>query len=898
MVDEWINKNYDNIKMWLQNILKDEEHSVRDDLFHEILITFMEHPQAEYMINNDEARWFIVRVALNQSRSVNSKHYKLYKKYTYEFNEEIYDEQETEYDLEKELPLDFKSNELLIYKKSFLVTFEEEKEIIAPLAEIGQEATGSMGDDTPMPVLSSHNRSIYDYFRQQFAQVTNPPIDPLREASVMSLEVCFGKERNLFEESSKHADRLILRSPILDRQTFTSILSCSQKNYPSDIINLNYESSLDLEEAINTICDRVIRSVKKGNINIVLSDKKINKNQLIIPAPMAVGAVHHRLIDAGLRCDTNLIIETGSARNPHHYAVLIGYGATAIYPYLAYEILNEMVNKKKITISKYGDCVKNYIQGINKGILKIMSKMGISCISSYRGAQLFEIVGLNQKIVELCFKDTTSRVSGSDFSDIEVDLNDNRILAWDITKEIKTGGLLKYVHNEEHHDYNPDVVKALQQCVMTGDYNDYKKYSNLVNNRQPSFIRDLLTLKKSSKKIPLSEVESAQTFYRRFDTAGMSLGALSPEAHEALAIAMNKLGGRSNSGEGGEDKKRFNCEKTSKIKQVASGRFGVTPHYLVNAEVIQIKIAQGAKPGEGGQLPGDKVNSMIAELRFSVPGVTLISPPPHHDIYSIEDLAQLIFDLKQVNNKALISVKLVSQAGVGTIAAGVTKAYADLITISGYDGGTGASPLTSVKYAGSPWELGISEAHQTLMKNNLRHKVRLQTDGGLKTGLDVIKGAILGAESFGFGTSVMVALGCKYLRICHLNNCATGVATQNKILRMNHFSGSPERVVNYFKFVAQDVREILAGLGYTSLNQIIGRTDLLRQIRGETKKHRKINLKNLLIKVNNKSNRYCTTKSNDPFDRAILAKKILKDALPYIKRQQTKTFSYKIKNFN
>ena len=353
-----------------------------------------------------------------------------------------------EYVAEKEHPLNFESDDLLIHKKSFLVTFEEEKEIIAPLAEIGQEATGSMGDDTPMPVLSSHNRSIYDYFRQQFAQVTNPPIDPLREASVMSLEVCFGKERNLFEESSKHADRLILRSPVLDRQTYDSILNCTQKNYPNDIINLNYESSLDLEEAINTICDRVIRSVKKGNINIILSDKKINKNQLIIPAPMAVGAVHHKLIDAGLRCDTNLIIETGSARNPHHYAVLIGYGATAVYPYLAFEILNEMVNKKKITITKYGDCVKNYVQGINKGILKIMSKMGISCISSYRGAQLFEIVGLDQKIVELCFKDTTSRVSGSDFSDIEVDLNNNRDLAWDITKEIKTGGLLKYVHSE------------------------------------------------------------------------------------------------------------------------------------------------------------------------------------------------------------------------------------------------------------------------------------------------------------------------------------------------------------------------------------------------------------------------------------------------------------------
>ena len=803
-----------------------------------------------------------------------------------------------QYKADKEYPLDFESHELLTYKKSFLVTFEEEKEIIAPLAEIGQEATGSMGDDTPMPVLSSYNRSIYDYFRQQFAQVTNPPIDSLREASVMSLEVCFGKERNLFEESSQHADRLILNSPVLDRQTYVSILNSAQKDYPHDIIDLNYESTIDLEEAINTICDRALRSVKKGNINIILSDKKINKNKLIIPAPMAVGAVHHKLINAGLRCDTNLIIETGSARNPHHYAVLLGYGATAVYPYLAFEILNEMVNKNKITINKYGNCIKNYIQGINKGILKIMSKMGISCVSSYRGAQLFEIVGLDKRIIELCFKDTISRVSGSDFSDIEMDLIENRDLAWDISKEIKTGGLLKYVHNEEHHDYNPNVVKALQECVTTGDYDDYKKYSDLVNNRQPSFIRDLLVLKSRSKKISLSNVEPAQNFYQRFDTAGMSLGALSPEAHEALAIAMNKLGGRSNSGEGGEDKQRYKSDKTSKIKQVASGRFGVTPHYLINAEVIQIKIAQGAKPGEGGQLPGDKVNSMIAELRFSVPGVTLISPPPHHDIYSIEDLAQLIFDLKQVNNKALISVKLVSQAGVGTIAAGVTKAYADLITISGYDGGTGASPLTSVKYAGSPWELGISETHQTLMQNNLRHKVRLQTDGGLKTGLDVVKGAILGAESFGFGTSVMVALGCKYLRICHLNNCATGVATQNKILRMNHFSGSPERVINYFKFIAQDVREILANLGFSSLNQIIGRTDLLKQIKGTTVKHRKLNLKNLLVKNNKKSGRYCTTKSNDPFDKAILAKKILRDAMPYIRKKQKKSFSYKVKNFN
>tara|TARA_B100000029_G_scaffold513797_1_gene614462 strand:+ start:5057 stop:9511 length:4455 start_codon:yes stop_codon:yes gene_type:complete len=797
-----------------------------------------------------------------------------------------------------EMPLDCSKEDLLVYKKLFNVTFEEEKEVIMPLAEIGQEATGSMGDDTPMPVMSSNNRSIYDYFRQQFAQVTNPPIDSLREASVMSLEVCFGKERNLFEESSKHADRLIIDSPILDNQTYQDILNSKYKKYSHDIINLNYDESIDLEEAINTICDRAVRSVKKGNILIVLSDLKINKNQLSIPAPMAVGAVHHKLIDVGLRCNCNLIVETATSRNPHEFAVLLGYGATAIYPYLSYEILNDMITRKKISIKTYSQAVQNYKKGINKGLLKIMSKMGISCVSSYRGAQLFEIVGMHEEVVNLCFKNSISKISGSSFKDIEHDIIESRNNAWNINVNPKAGGHLKYVHGGEFHDYNPDVVKLLQECTTTGNYEDYQKFSNLVNNRNPSFIRDLLKIKKAKKPIPLSKIESIQKIYRRFDTAGMSLGALSPEAHESLAMAMNKLGGRSNSGEGGEDQKRFKSNKVSKIKQVASGRFGVTPHYLVNAEVIQIKIAQGAKPGEGGQLPGHKVNSMIASLRFSVPGVTLISPPPHHDIYSIEDLAQLIFDLKQVNNKALISVKLVSQSGVGTIAAGVTKAYADLITISGYDGGTGASPLTSVKYAGTPWELGLSETHQTLVLNNLRHKVRIQADGGLKTGLDVIKGAILGAESFGFGTSVMIALGCKYLRICHLNNCATGVATQNKILRMRHFTGSPERVINYFKFVAQEVREILSLLGFKTLDQIIGRTDLLKSVNGITNKQHKIRLDKLLVRVKSKEKPYCTKKSNNPFDKALLAKKMLTDTLPFIRNKKSKTFNYKIKNYN
>jgi glutamate synthase (NADPH/NADH) large chain len=679
----------------------------------------------------------------------------------------------------------------------------------------------------------------------------------------MSLETCLGVERNLFEESSLHAGRLVLNSPVLSKQIFEKITSFNQKDFKKDCLSLHYDSNIDLEEAINTICDRAVRSVKKGTVLIVLSDSDMNDKQMTIPAIMAVGAVHHKLIDQGLRCDCNIIVETASAWNSHHFAVLLGYGASAIYPYLAFEVIHDMILRNSFDKKIYPSHVNNYIKGINKGLLKIMSKMGISCVSSYRGAQLFEIIGINTNVINLCFKNNVSRIEGASFDDIEDDLKNNKKYSLKKSDGIGKGGLLKFTAGGEYHDYNPDVVKALQECVTTGDYADYQKFSNLVNSRDPSFLRDLFNLK-SKKAIPLSQVESAKSILKRFDTAGMSLGALSPEAHEALAIAMNTIGGRSNSGEGGEDIKRYNSNKTSKIKQVASGRFGVTPHYLVNADVIQIKIAQGAKPGEGGQLPGDKVDQYIAKLRYSVPGVTLISPPPHHDIYSIEDLAQLIYDLKQVNQKALVSVKLVSQKGVGTIAAGVTKAYADLITISGYDGGTGASPLTSVKYAGSPWEMGIAETQQTLMLNNLRHKVRVQTDGGLKTGLDVIKAALLGAESFGFGTSVMVALGCKYLRICHLNNCATGVATQNKILRMKHFSGSPERVVNYFKFVAQETREIMAELGIKTIDELIGQTHLLTINKGVTQKHKALSLKKMLTITNKKSQKHCTTKTNAP----------------------------------
>jgi glutamate synthase (NADPH/NADH) large chain len=529
-----------------------------------------------------------------------------------------------------------------------------------------------------------------------------------------------------------------------------------------------------------------------------------------------------------------------------------------------------------------------------------MSKMGISTIASYRSSQLFEIVGLSDDIVNLCFVGTESRIQGADFDDLESDLKQLATRAWNPREPQEQGGLLKYMHGGEYHMYNPDVVAALQAAVISGDYEHYKLFSQLVNNRPAATIRDLLALKPGPRPIPVSEVESVAAVLSRFDSAGMSLGALSPEAHEALAIAMNRLGARSNSGEGGEDPARYRTEKNSKIKQVASGRFGVTPEYLINAEVLQIKVAQGAKPGEGGQLPGHKVNDMIASLRFARPGVGLISPPPHHDIYSIEDLSQLIFDLKQVNPQALVSVKLVAEPGVGTVAAGVAKAYADLITISGYDGGTGASPLSSIKYAGTPWELGLSETHQTLRINDLRHRVRLQTDGGLKTGLDVIKAAILGAESFGFGTAPMVALGCKYLRICHLNNCATGVATQHNLLRSKFFIGLPEMVINYFQFVAREVREILAALGVRSIQDLIGRTEYLQILEGQTPRQRKLDLKPILSAAGmaDDAPQYCSAPSNAPFDKGELAERMVKDMLPAIENKKGGEWSYDVRNYN
>ncbi len=790
---------------------------------------------------------------------------------------------------------------LTTYMKLFQVSFEERDEIIKPLVLSGHEATGSMGDDTPMAVLSQKQRPLYDYFRQQFAQVTNPPIDPLREAIVMSLETCLGRELSVYTETEDHADRVVLSSPLLSPRKFQSLIDLDRPQYQYQRLSMYYNpQEKDLKTALLDLIGDAIKAVEAGKLILLLSDEGVKENQVPIHALLATGAINQALVKKGLRCDANILVKSATIRDSHHVATLIAYGATAIYPYFSYQIINDLVARGEIKMD-LTTAYKNYRKGINKGLLKILSKMGIATIASYRGAQLFEIVGLANDVVELCFGDTPSRIQGASFFDLE---NDQKMLAkkaWLGRKTIEPGGLLKYIHGQEYHAYNPDVVVSMHKAMRSGLYQDWLSCAELINKRPVATLRDLLALNYQEKDaIDISTVESEESIIRRFDSAGMSLGALSPEAHEALAEAMNTLGGRSNSGEGGEDPARYGTVKMSKIKQVASGRFGVTPAYLVNAEVLQIKIAQGAKPGEGGQLPGGKVNQLIATLRYSVPGVTLISPPPHHDIYSIEDLAQLIFDLKQVNPSALISVKLVSRPGVGTIAAGVVKAYADLITVSGYDGGTAASPITSIRYAGSPWELGLSEVHQTLRANDLRGRVRVQTDGGLKTGLDVIKAAILGAESFGFGTAPMVALGCKYLRICHLNNCATGVATQNDDLRREHYRGTVEMVMNFFRFVAQETREWLAVLGVRSLQDLVGRVDLLKQIEGESEKQKGIDLSGLLHtdELLDSKPQCCQVEKNEPFDKAELAQTMVDELLPVIENKTGGEFEYQIKNWD
>jgi len=800
-------------------------------------------------------------------------------------------------DVEDNLNVD----EVLSYMKMFNVSKEERTQVIRPLAEGGKEAVGSMGDDTPMAVLSTKQRNVFDYFRQQFAQVTNPPIDSLRETIVMSLGGQIGQELNLFDETPEHGKRLNLNSPILSPRKYYAIKHNNIAGFSIQKFFLQYNpDETTLETAIDQLCDDVCDSVRDHNTSVcILSDYGISVGKLPIHIVLAMGAVHNRLVAEGLRCDTNLVASTGYARDSHQIGMLLAVGASFIYPYLSYHLLYDMSCRGELNCDT-SDAFKNYRLGIIQGLLKIISKMGISTAGSYRGSKLFEIVGLSDEVVDKCFTGAVNRIKGASFADLEAEQKVLARKAWRLTSQADPGGLHKFICGQEQHAFNPDVVQTLQNAVRLGTKEAWDAYAKPIHNRPILALRDMMKLRGDLPPISIDEVEPIESILKRFDSAGMSLGALSPEAHEALAIAMNRLGGRSNSGEGGEDKARFGTDRMSKIKQIASGRFGVTPHYLVNAEVLQIKVAQGAKPGEGGQLPGHKVNDLIARLRHSVPGVTLISPPPHHDIYSIEDLAQLIFDLKQVNPTALVSVKLVSRPGVGTIAAGVAKTYADLITISGHDGGTAASPMSSIHHAGSPWEIGLADVHQTLRANNLRDKVRVQTDGGLKTGLDVIKAAILGAESFAFGTAPMVALGCKYLRICHLNNCATGVATQDQYLRDEHFEGTVEMVMNFFRCLAEETREWMASIGVRTLAELIGRVDLLQVISGDTSKQQNVDLSSIVYtdELLQSKPQYCGVERNEPFDKALLSERMLADIAPSIANGEGGTFSYHAVNHN
>lgn len=776
--------------------------------------------------------------------------------------------------------------------KNFQLTREESLNIFHT-AEEGNEPTGSMGDDTPLAPISSKVRSIYDYCRQKFAQVTNPPIDSLREKSAMSLETCIGPERNIFEETKEHASRIVVNSPILSHKKYNLLLK--SKKFKLKKYILEYSRSMELEEAMSLLLQEILSDVKNGTGIVVLDERQISSNNPVIPALLITSALHSALIKQNLRVACNIVVNSASARDNHQISCLIAFGATCVHPWLGLQAVLKNAKKTQTDLSKTELCV-SYRRALNKGLLKIMSKMGISNVSSYRGSRLYDVVGFSKKLRKICFSEMHSSIDGDCFNDIHKKIL--AVLDSNIDTSPVATGLHKYTSNGEQHAFNPDVVMQLQNALSSGSFSGFKNFSSLVENRSPLAVRDFFNVKSKKDPIAISEVEPIESILQRFDSAGMSLGSLSPKAHETLAAAMNSLGCRSNSGEGGEDPARYNTQLSSKIKQIASGRFGVTPSYLVNAEVLQIKIAQGAKPGEGGQLPGTKVDPYIAKLRHSKPGVTLISPPPHHDIYSIEDLAQLIHDLKQINDQAMVSVKLVSEPGVGIVAAGVVKANADFITISGHDGGTGASPISSIRHAGSPWEIGMHEVQNILLESNLRSMVKLQTDGGLKVGLDVIKAAIFGADSFGFGTAPMIAMGCKYLRICHLNNCATGVATQHIKIIEKQFDGEVEKVRNYFLFVAQEVREYLAQLGYKSLNEIIGKTNLLH-LKPETKsKAEKLGLAVLKERFRPNKKQHCTepNKLNLSLNDHSLTELIQQKTTQNIKKGKGGSYTFKIGN--
>jgi glutamate synthase (NADPH) large chain len=732
---------------------------------------------------------------------------------------------------------------LLIRQRIFGYTKEDVMKVVLPMAVNGQEATGSMGTDASLAVLSDKPQLLFRYFKQLFAQVTNPPVDAIREGIVMELTTYVGPEQNLLGETPQHAHRLELEHPLLSNSQMEKIRHIAKGHFKSRTISLLFNPLMrhDMRDRLDAICIEAVEAVKDGNSLLILSDKGTDKEHAAIPSLLATAAVHHALLKAGLRTRTGIIVESGGPREVHHFALLCGYGANAINPYVAYETLAYLTENKFVPEGmEYKKVKDNFVKAVSKGLYKIFSKMGISTLQSYCGAQIFEAVGLDTEIVEKYFTGTPTRIEGLSLEMLEEETVRRHIHALDPQVDQSTldvGGLYSYRRDGEKHLWNPLTISKLQLSTSRGDYKTFKEYTELINNqnKQRVTLRSLFELDTKGKQVPLEEVEPASEIVKRFSTGAMSYGSISREAHTSLAVAMNRIGGKSNTGEGGEEAERFTAMTNgdslrSSIKQVASARFGVTANYLVNADELQIKMAQGAKPGEGGQLPGHKVDKIIAKVRHSVPGVTLISPPPHHDIYSIEDLKQLIFDLKNINPKARISVKLVSEVGVGTIAAGVAKAHADHILISGHDGGTGASPISSIQYAGTPWELGLSEAHQTLVLNGLRDRVYLATDGQLKTGRDVVIAALLGAEEFGFATAPLVTQGCIMMRKCHLNTCPVGVATQDPELRKK-FTGKPEYVINFMFYIAEEVRELMAQLGFRTINEMIGQTNKIIPIR-------------------------------------------------------------------
>jgi len=793
------------------------------------------------------------------------------------------------------------------YLTSFNYSREDIETIIKPMAESAKEPIGSMGNDVPTTVLSKKPYRLFSYFKQLFAQVTNPAIDPIREEMVMTLTGYLGSlQTNLLNETPDLAKMVKFKSPVINNTYFQVVKNLRYKGFSNRVIPIHFNASKGaqgLEKAVEDICRQAEEAVDENNNYIILSDRDISENQAPIPCLLAVSAVHHHLINKRKRMQIDIVVESAEPREVMHFALLFGYGASIINPYMSFAVIEQLVQKRVIQ-QDFEKAQKNYIEAVNKGLLKILSKMGISTLRSYRSAQIFEAVGIHSDVTEKYFEGTVSRIGGIGLEEIaeEVLIPHRKAYTEDVHALMLTEGVYSYRKYGEHHAWNPESVSLLQWSTRNNDYKKYKEYSMLVDceTARPSFLRGLLSYKRNP--IPLQEVEPVENIMKRFVTGAMSYGSISKEAHEALAIAMNRIGGRSNTGEGGENPERFEPlengdSRRSAIKQVASGRFGVTTHYLVNADEIQIKVAQGAKPGEGGQLPGHKVDKIIAKTRYSIPGITLISPPPHHDIYSIEDLAQLIFDLKNVNPRAKISVKLVSETGVGTIAAGVAKASADLITISGAEGGTGASPSSSIKHAGLPWEIGLAETQQTLVMNNLRRKVVLQADGQMKTGRDVIMATLLGAEEFGFATSALIVMGCVMMRKCHLNTCPVGVATQNPELRKK-FRGKADFVENYFRFVAEEVREHMAELGFRTLNELVGRSDLLT--RDEAINHWKI--KNLdlselttFLPAAKKNSLHRTEEQKHKIE-TVLDHSLIEQALPALENQEDVTIHMSIKN--